>query len=487
MKRTVAKGFLWVAGTMSLIRAARYLAFLVLGGLLAPTDFGRFAAIFVVVNGLALLQGFGLGHALICRRDCVDESCDTTFIMSAGLGVIFFGLAWAGAPLVESLFAEEGLAAPFRVCALLVLIRAFQMVPARLFDKELAFRKRLLPGVLGSVTYASAAIVLAFRGAGVWALVVGEVAAAAAETVTYWIISPWRPRFRFRIDIAKQDLSFGWLVLGGTMAIFLFQMVDRVTISRLLGTHQLGLYAFVLTLGALPATYAVRAFNTVLLPSYTAPGVDSEKRRELFLRAVSYVAALGMLFAIGVVGLGRYFLVAAYGDKWIGAVGAFSVLALLGVFRSFSALTEDLIVASGKPSVFRRISILRLLIAAGGVWFGARQGGIAGVAVVMTGATVVACVVGWFAAGRLAGFSLREFGASFAGPLGAGAISALLLWATAGALPEVPSLAGFATAGALLTVVFLASWMILDRGTLREWRRLATRGGSAGGGGSEGT
>lgn len=469
---------------MALIRAARYLAFLVLGGVLAPTDFGKFAAIFVVVNGLALFQGFGLGHALICRRECVDESCDTIFLMSAGLGALFLVVAWLGAPLVESFFGEEGLAAPFRVCAIFVFIRALMTVPARLFDKGLAFQKRFLPGLLGSVTYAVAAITLAFRGAGVWSLVLGEVSAAAAETAAYWALSPWRPRFRFRLDIAKQDLSFGWLVLGGSMAIVLFQVVDRVTISRMLGTHQLGLYAFVLTLGSLPATYAVRAFNTVLLPSYTSPGVDSAKQRELFLRAVSYVAALGFLFVIGVVGLGGYFLEAAYGDKWTAAIVAFSLLATLGVFRAFSALTEDLIVAVGKPEVFRKINWLRLLLAAGGVWFGATRGGITGVAIVMTAATAVACGVGWLAAGRMTGFTLREFGSSFRGPLIAGALSALMLWLGRGALPDEPGLAAFAGAGASLAAVFVLTWVAVDAGVRSEWRKLVRRGGA--GGGTEG-
>jgi O-antigen/teichoic acid export membrane protein len=268
------------------------------------------------------------------------------------------------------------------------------------------------------------------------------------------------------------------------MAIFLFQVVDRVTISRMLGTHQLGLYAFVLTLGSLPATYAVRAFNTVLLPSYTSPGVDPAKQRELFLRAVSYVAALGFLFAIGVVGLGGYFLEAAYGDKWMAAIAAFSLLATLGVFRAFSALTEDLIVAVGRPEVFRKINWLRLLLAAGGVWFGATRGGITGVAVVMTAATAVACVVGWFAAGRLTGFTLREFGSSFRGPLIAGAMSALLLWLGRGALPDEPGLAAFVIAGTAVAVVFVILWVAVDGGVRGEWLKLVRRGKT--GAGTEG-
>jgi PST family polysaccharide transporter len=475
MKRIIAKGFLWVAGTMALIRGARYLAFLFLGGVLAPSDFGRFAAIFVVVNGIALFQGFGLGHALVCRRERVEESADTVFLMSAVLGLVFLAVAWASAPLVESFFAQEDLVAPFRLCAIFVLVRALQTVPARLFDKRLAFQKRFLPGLAGSISYAVTAIVLALRGAGVWALVAGEVAAAGFETATYWVLSPWRPSFRFRLDLARQDLSFGWLVLGGTAAIFLFQAVDRVAISRLLGTHELGLYLFALTLGSLPANYVIRAFNTVLLPSYTKDGVGADRQRDLYLRALSYAAALGVLFVVVVLGLGRYFLEAAYGQKWAGAVLALYVLAVLGVLRSFSALSEDLIVALGKPRLFRRINWARLLLAAATVWFSAKAWGITGVAVAMTAATALACVVGWVVAGKLTGVSLRGFTRSLLWPVAAGVIAAGALFLVRGALPDAPSLPGFAAAGALVSLVYGASWLVLDGGARRELARLLAR------------
>jgi O-antigen/teichoic acid export membrane protein len=485
VKRTIAKGFLWVSGTMALIRAGRLLAFLALGGLLSPSDFGRFAAIYVVVSGLALFQGFGLGHALICRRERVNEAADTVFLMSALLGIVFFALAWVVSPFVEILFPESGLVAPFRFCAVFVLIRALRTVPARLFDKELAFQKRFLPGLVGSLSYAATAILLAMRGAGVWALVSGEVVSAGLETMTYWVLSPWRPRLRFRIDLARQDLSFGWLVLGGTTAILLFQAIDRVAISRLLGTHQLGLYAFVLALGALPATFVITAFNTVLLPSYTTPGVGAERQRELYTRAFSYAAALGVLFLVGVFGLGRYFLEAAYGQKWAGAVLAFYVLSLLGVFRSFSALSEDLLVALAKPRLFRGINWLRLILAAGGVWFGARTGGITGVALVMTAATVVACVAGWIAAWRLTGVSARDLASGVASPLVAGAVTAGVLALAKRALPPEPSLRGFIAGGCLICVVFGASWLALDRGARTEWARLLGRDEQRGGPRSE--
>ena len=241
MKRIVARGFLWVVGTMALARAVRYLSFLLLGGMLAPEDFGAYAAIFVVVNAFALFQGFGLGQALLLRRERVDEASDTVFLLSLGFGAAFLALAWFSAPLLRLAFGESGLAGPYRLCSLVVLFRALQTVPSRRFEKDLAFRKQFAPGLAGSVLYAVVALTLAVRGAGVWSLAAAESAAAGAEMVSYWVQSPWRPRFRFDRALARADLGIGWVVLCGTALVFLYQGIDRVAIGKALGTRELGI------------------------------------------------------------------------------------------------------------------------------------------------------------------------------------------------------------------------------------------------------
>ena len=462
---------------MALVRAVRYAAFLFLGGLLVPADFGRFAAIFVVVNGLALFQGFGLGPALLYRRERVPESADTVFVLSLSLGLSFFALAWLGAPMVEGFFGEPGLAAPFRVCALVIVCRAVQTVPLRLFEKQLVFRSKFLPGLIGSVVYAGTALTLAVRGAGVWSLVCGEVGAACAEAATYWFISTWRPRFRFDVDVAREDLRFGWVVLGGTTLVFLFQGVDRVAVSKFLGTHPLGLYAFVFTLGSLPATYFVRSLNTVLLPSYTSPEADPSKRRELYLLATSHAAALGFAFVLGVVFFGASFLQALYGAKWLAAAGAFSALAMLGVFQSFSSLNEDLIVALGRPAVFRALNGLRLAVALAGLWFGATVGGIAGVALVMAMASAVSCVLGWRAVGRLASVGALDLARSLRGPAVAAVAAAVVSFGLVRAVRPGASLPAVSGAVAVMVATYAAVWLASDRGIRDGWRRFLAGSG----------
>ena len=62
----------------------------------------------------------------------------------------------------------------------------------------------------------------------------------------------------------------------------------------------------------------------------------------------------------------------------------------------------------------------------------------------------------------------------------------MLLRAAASMLPQEPRLGAFAAAGALLTVVFAMSWVVLDRGVRADWRKLTARGPAGRTGGSEG-
>jgi O-antigen/teichoic acid export membrane protein len=484
MKRTVARGFLWVTTTMALVRAMRYLAYLFLGGILAPVDFGGFAAIFVLVNGLALFQGFGLGPALLFRRHRVSESADAIFLLTCVLGAGFYVVAFLAAPLVELIFRQPGLAAPFRVCALIIPIRAVMTVPLRLFEKELDFRKKFLPGIAGSGAYAAATLTLALAGFGVWALVAGEVASVAAEGAVYWISSTWRPRFRFDPRSAREDLRFGWMVIGGTMLVFLFQGVDRVAVSRFIDTYALGLYAFAFTLGTIPSSYVVRSLNTVLLPSYTSARDRPDKQRELYFLSTSGACAVGVLFLIGVAFLGRPFLAAAYGMKWLGAAGAFSVLALLGLFDSLHSLNEDVIVALGRPSIFRRLNALRVGVAVAGLWFGARWAGITGVALVMASATLVSLAAGWLTVRALLGASGAEFRRAVSAPLGAGAVAAAAAWAARPLVGGAASLPAVASAGGGLVILYGAAWLALDGRVRRALRAVLAGAGEAGKGGA---
>ncbi len=475
MKRAVLRGVAWVGGAMFMVRAVRYVALLILGGLLSPRDFGLFAAIHVVVDGLALVQGFGIGHALIYRKEETAEAADTSFLLSVAIGIALVAVAWVGAPLVEGFYGEPGLAGLFRAAAIILVIQSIRMVPFRLFEKALDFRKKLAPAIAGSTAYLAVALSLAYRGAGVWSLVGGEIASMLAETVAYWILSPWKPRLRFRPDLARQDLSFGWIVLGGSVLIFAFRSIDRIVLSRVIGSHGLGLYAFAFAIANLPATFFSRVLNTVLFPSYTSLGDDRREQSSLFMRATSYAAAAGLLYAVGLIVFGRYFLAAMYGDKWLAAVLPLYALAVFSTCRSVSALVGDLLVGTGHPNAFRALNALQLGVAFAGVYLGARLGGVLGVAVVMAITSAIVLVAGWLVAKRVLNESGSTFARSLRGPVIAATIAVAPALGLLRLLPADGSVIAVVAAGAAVAVTFAIAWFAVDGELRSDWRRFRAR------------
>ncbi len=473
MKRVVLSGVAWVGGTMFLVRSVRYVALLVLGGLLQPADFGLFAALYVVIDGLAMLQGFGIGHALVFHRGDDEKAADTAFYLAIGVAAGLALVAWIAAPAISSFYDEPRITGPFRAALFILLAQSLRLVPFRMFEKTLEFRKKLVPSLTGSIGYAVVALVLAYRGAGVWALVFGELVSVAGETLAYWLVSTWRPRFRFDRRIARSLLKFGWAVLGGSALGFAFRNIDRVTLSRVVGTTELGVYAFAYAVAGLPATLLVRILNTVLFPAYSSLGKDREKQRELYFRACSYMAAAGILYALGLVTFGGPFLTALYAEKWAAAILPLSILGGLAFFRSQSALLSDLLVGTGHPTEFRRISLLQVVIAGAAVFFAAARWGTAGVAVTMTGAAAIATLVGWRSVARVLGAGRTSFARAFRGPVIAGLVAfwpALRLAAVAAQAGGVLSVA----AGALATaVIFALVWFVSDgqlRSDFAKWR-----------------
>ena len=229
-----------------------------------------------------------------------------------------------------------------------------------------------------------------------------------------------------------------------------------------MGTYALGVYAFAYSLANLPATLFVRVLNTVLFPSYSSLGDDREQQRSLFLRATSFMAAAGLLYTTGIVFFGRYFLLATYGQKWIEAAVPMTILAFFALFRSMSALVGDLLVATGHPNTFRAITGLQLVLAVGGLYFGATLGGMVGVALVMATAQAVSLVVGLVSAVRVVEARAGEFARSVRGPLAACAVAVVASTLAVRLLPSEGSLPAFAAAVAGVGAVFLAAWVAFD-------------------------
>lgn len=193
LAKKAAYGIAWVTLSSTLIRVFNFVTKIILARLLAPADFGLIAIGLLAINSMGLLRELGFGAALIYKKDDSDHTAtNTAFVLLPIVASVFFVLAYLSAPYVAMFFDNVAVEPIVRVLALTFIISSFGTVPPMLLEKELEFKKKVLPETVPVAGYACVTIGLALHGYGAWSMVYGQITSAVLRAV-----SDWRPTFKF--------------------------------------------------------------------------------------------------------------------------------------------------------------------------------------------------------------------------------------------------------------------------------------------------
>lgn len=451
---------------MLLARLAQTIATLVLARLLLPADFGLMAIALIIINALSLFRDMGFNQALIHRRHDLDVAADTAFFMTPVLGLLLAAITFIAAPVAASLFGNPDATSIIRVLAVCLIISSFGMVPATMLERDLRFRRKVLPDSLPVIGYSAAALIAAAYGMGVWSLVVAEIVRSLLVATVIWPFTLWRPRLRFSMPVARQLIAYGRHIVGAGIAIFFFTNADNAAIGRWLGTEQLGFYVLAFTLGAMPLTQFAYSINRVLFPSFTFLQHSRGSLAEAYGKTLAVVGTLAAPITLATALLGPAFLHLLYGDKWEGSITSLQILAFYGFFRAGGGSAGEILKSLGKPRQLAMVTYIQLLLVLVCLYPAVIFGGIAGVAILFTGATLAGVLLATFLACRACDAPLIRIFSQMALPLLLAAIASLAARASAGILfPEI-SWNGLISAAVLLFVFYAFLLLIFSRATI---------------------
>jgi O-antigen/teichoic acid export membrane protein len=149
----------------------------------------------------------------------------------------------------------------------------------------------------------------------------------------------------------------------------------------MLGSAQLGFYSLAFQFSSLPLQKFVTLLNSVAFPSFSSVQADAARLRRYFLTLVNGVALLTFPMFIGLYLVADSAVVVLLGSTWLPVVFPLKVLSLVSCFRAIESINAHLTIARGQPRVAVVNSLLGAIVLPASFYFGARSGGIDGVAV----------------------------------------------------------------------------------------------------------
>jgi O-antigen/teichoic acid export membrane protein len=374
-------GIRWSLLNSAAARGLNVVAGLAIARLVAPDEFGSYAAGLVVLTALLSMNEIGVSVAIVRWQGDVKKVAPTAVTCALASSLAWFLLAFFGAPLIGSILKAPEAIPVIRILSFGLLLDGLSSIPNALLMRAFQQRRRAVADLLGFVIGALTGIGLAAAGWGAPGLAIGLVVTNAVTTAAIFRLAPMLPWPRWNRVHARALVRSGLPAASTSLVLLAIINVDYVVISRELGLAALGFYVLAFNIASWPWNLLSLSIRQVSLPAFSRLAGNRDGLELAFSRSLTLAAGTAVLGGLLLAGLAGPIVHILYGDRWLHAVDALRWLALLGALRVVLDLCYDLLVAAGRAGSLLKVQLGWLALLAVALPIGAHVHGIAGVAV----------------------------------------------------------------------------------------------------------
>jgi PST family polysaccharide transporter len=327
--------------------------------LLIPSDFGIVAMAAPVLAFGALWTDLGLSQAVIQKQEITQKQLSMLFWINMAVTLVVCGVLAAAAGPIAHFYNEPEVAAVILALSGLMFFSASAIQHRALLNRELAFGRLSIIDLVTFTVGATAGVIAAWRGFGLWSLVINQAVNTVLTVLMLWVMMPWRPGLPSGDFKGVRGLvRFGADIAVANIANFSVRNLDNVMIGKVWGDQLLGQYDRAYKLLLMPITQVMFPINKVARP------LLSRVQGDTAAYCKSYFAMLEM--AVLIIYPGTIFAFVTHdqlvrvvlGPQWSGAADIFAVLAIAALFAPIAHSTGWLLISQGRTKEMRNFSLV---------------------------------------------------------------------------------------------------------------------------------
>ena len=342
---------------------------LVIARYIAPEVYGEVLAAIAVAVLANVATRFGLGQYLIVNSEPGDDiSFHTTFYWVV-LGIVGFGVTLLFTDTFARWFNAPNLDRYLLGVVVAIAIRRISAIPERILTRDMKFRSVAIGTAIGELSYALSAVLLAMRGFGGDAVVIGNIIQSCVVLVLLSLASGWREWLipvRIRWERTRDMFRYGTPLNFQILASQASRRVDNLLIANLFGTGTLAKYNYAYSLADIPATHVGETIATVLLPSMAK--TPPEQRISMLIRSTALLALLIFPMAVGLGVVAEPLIDVVFNEEWQGVAPFLTALAALSVFRPLSWASSIYFQTVDRTPLLMIVAVLRLVLVLGFIY-----------------------------------------------------------------------------------------------------------------------
>lgn len=355
-------GLLWNLAEKFSCQFVTFVVGVILARLLSPADYGLIAMTAIFVGITQVLVDSGFSSALIQKNDRTDLDYSTVFdvnvIMSGGLCILLCIFS----PLIADFYNEPLLKWIICFCGLKIFLGSFIAVQAVRLSANLEFRAKSRIAIVNSLLAAIVAIVMAFGGCGVWALIVPEFFTIFSSAIMYWNYQHWVPGIKFSKDSFRRLFAFGSRLLASSLLEIIYGNIYTIVIGKKFSASQLGIYSKAQSFSNLPINTLLGVIANVAYPTLSTLQNEDDRLSEAYRKMIRLAAYVVFPLMLGLIVLAKPFIIVLLTEKWIDVTIYLQILCLSFMWYPIHTLNLNLLEVKGRSDLFLRLQIIKKVL-----------------------------------------------------------------------------------------------------------------------------
>ena len=362
LKKKATKGIVWSTIDRFSALGVQFVVSIIMARLLTPTDYGLIGMLGIFLAVANSLIDSGFSQALIQKQNRTDIDNSTVLYFNIIVGIVLYFLLFLLAPIIASFYKEPLLTPLTRVIGLSLIINSFSVVQKALFTIRVDFKTQTKASLSASIVSGIIGIIAAYKGAGVWALVIQQLISYTLNVILLWIYGNWKPLLVFSKDSFRSLFSYGSKLLLSSLINTLWTNIYSIVIGKVFSAASLGYYSRAYSFSELPSSSLTSVMQRVTFPIMCEVQDDRERFVSIFRRFMRISAYIIFPIMMFIAGVSKPMIIVLLGERWTYSATLLTIICFAAMLYPIHAINLNPISALGRSDLFLKLEIYKKIL-----------------------------------------------------------------------------------------------------------------------------
>ena len=363
LKQKTVSGVIWSFLEQALARGINFIIGIILARLLTPEDYGLVGMLGIFIGLSNVFIDGGFASALIQSKNRTEKDLSTVHIINVGMSLLIYGILFVCAPLIARFYQQPLLTSITRILSASLIIGAFSSVSGTLLVIRIDFRTKTYISIIKSILTGIVAIICAYCGMGVWALVVQGLTAAALSSLITIAFVRWFPKTGFSTQSFKKLFSYGSKLLASSLISNIYDNIYPLVLGKTTSPAVVGQYSRAGHFPLLASGTITGMINRVAFPVLSQIQDDNKRLLGVYEKYIQISCFLIFPALMGICGCARPLVILLLTEKWAACISLMQILCFACLFTGITSINLNLLYVKGRSDLVLRLEVIKKTIA----------------------------------------------------------------------------------------------------------------------------